>query len=88
MTHYLYHVHVQNDMEIAIGGLNLRYIWSDIEPGQSDVITLEAGESVEFYCSDPRRRLFHKLFNESVVAAGGTVGEVWWAYVGSLPSEE
>jgi hypothetical protein len=88
MADYTFHVHVQNDMSSSLSGLNIGSVWAELEAGQVDVVNLEPGESVEFHCNDPDNRHVRKRFNAAVTAAGGTVGEVWWASVGSLPAEE
>ena len=88
MTQYLYHVHVQNDGAEAVNGLNLGAVWRDLEEGQTDVVSLGPGESIEFHCNDADRRHIPQRFAAAVTAAGGTQPEVWWGEVGSLPVEE
>jgi hypothetical protein len=85
---YLFHVHVQNDMDEPIHGLNLGSVWRDLEPGQADVVSLDSGTFIEFECNDADRRHVAQRFSAAVTAAGGTPGDVWWAEVGSLPVEE
>lgn len=82
---WMYHMHVQNDMAVALNRLNLHAIWEEIDPAQEDVVTLEPGASIQFYCNDPNGHLFLKRFKAAVEAAGGTVWDVWVRPVEDLP---
>lgn len=86
--HWPFHIHVQNDMDTAIRGLNLLAVWEKLEPGQDDVISLEPGESVEFKCSYPEHHLIRRRFTAAVEAAGGTFPTVWYCPVSDLPVTE
>jgi len=88
--HWLYHMHVQNDMETTVSRLNLRSVWESLEPGQEDLVSLEPGASVEFKCNDPNPHLFRKRFSAAVSAAGGDPTLVWFKPVSEVdpPAEE
>lgn len=86
--HWPYHVHVQNDMNVTIRGLNLLSVWEQLEPGHMDVVSLEPGESIEFKCTDPNPHLFQKRFKQAVTDVGGTPDGVWFGFMGSLSVEE
>lgn len=81
----IFHMHVQNDMDRPLRGLNLHAIWEQLEPEQADVVDLEPGASIEFWCNDPCQHLFLSRFRAAVEAAGGTVWDVWFRLVSELP---
>jgi hypothetical protein len=85
MPHWSYHVHIQNDMENAVVGLNLHAIWEQLEDGQEDIVNLDPGESIEFRCNDPMEHLISKRFRTEVERVGGTTGDVWMLPVEDLP---
>ena len=86
--HWPYHMHVQNDMDVTIRGLNLLSVWELLEPGHMDVVSLEPEESIEFKCTDPNPHLFQKRFKAAVEAAGGVYEQVWFKSVDELPPQE
>ena len=69
--HWLYHMSVHNGMDVPVSKLNLRSVWESLEPGQDDVVTLAADESVDFKCNDPNPHLFRRRFKAAVEAVGG-----------------
>jgi hypothetical protein len=81
----MFHMHIQNDMDRALRGLNLHLVWEELEPGQVDVVDLEPGASIEIQCNDPNQHLFSERFRAAVEAAGGMVWDVWFCPVSELP---